>query len=115
MIIQSWVTNENLGCFVYHTFCQNDLPFVTLYPMKKRFYLLLILVGVASTSCTSEYEQRLEEGRILVDRLEKVEGTSDYISDNQFVLEVSEIVNEINLLAQVSGNKKLFLQEIYED
>ena len=83
--------------------------------MKKGIYLLFIIVGIASTSCTSEYEQRLEEGRILVDRLEKVEGTSDYISDNQFVLEVSAIVNEINLLAQVSGNKKLFLKEIYKN
>lgn len=83
--------------------------------MKRGVYLLFIIVGITGTSCTSEYEQRLEEGRILVDRLEKVEGTSDYISDNQFVFEVNEIVDEINLLAQVSGNKKLFLQEIYQD
>jgi len=83
--------------------------------MKKKIYLLFVLIGIASTSCTSEYEQRLEEGRILVDQLKIVEGTSDYISDNQFVLEVSQIVNEINLLAQVSGNKKLFLQEIYKN
>ena len=83
--------------------------------MKNWIYLLFIIVGISSTSCTSEYEQRLEEGRILVDRLEIVEGTSDYISDNQFVFEVNEIVNEINLLAKVSGNEKLFLQEIYQD
>lgn len=83
--------------------------------MNKWIYLLIIIVGLSSASCTSEYEQRLEEGRILVDRLEIVEGTSDYISDNQFVFEVNEIVNEINLLAKVSGNEKLFLQEIYQD
>ena len=72
--------------------------------------LLLILLG--ATSCTSEYEERLEQGRDLMNRLELVEGTSEYVSNSQLIVEIKDIQNEINLLAKVSGNEILFLKEL---
>lgn len=68
-----------------------------------------------TTSCTSEYEERLEQGKVLKDRLELVKGTSYYISNSQLVSEVIEINNEISLLAKVSGNEALFLKEVFQN
>ena len=79
--------------------------------MKTLIILLLIVLGF--TSCTSEYEMRLEEGKSLINRLELVEGTSDYIPNNELLLEINEINNEISLLAKISGNEELFLKEIF--
>ncbi len=73
---------------------------------------MLLLTLLCLTSCTSEYEERLEEGKNLMNRLKKVEGSSDYLSDHQLKVEISQIKNEINLLAKVSGNEILFLKEI---
>ncbi|MBL1279760.1 MAG: hypothetical protein COA33_005785 [Fluviicola sp.] len=75
--------------------------------------LLLILLG--ASSCTSEYEERLQQGKSLKDRLEQVESSSNYLSDNQLEIEISQIKNEINLLAKVSGNEDLFLKEIFSN
>ncbi len=68
-----------------------------------------------TTSCTSEYEERLEQGKALKDRLELVKGTSYYISNSQLASEVIEIKNEISLLAKVSGNEELFLKEVFQN
>ena len=92
-------------------FCQKVSSFVTLYHMKITILLLLILLGTAS--CTSEYEERLEQGRNLKNRLELVEGTSNYITSSQLLVEINEIRNEINLLAKVSGNEELFLKQLF--
>lgn len=67
------------------------------------------------TSCTSEYEERLEQGKVLKDRLELVKGTSYYLSESQLESEVLEINNEISLLAKVSGNETLFLKEVFQN
>jgi len=81
--------------------------------MKMLTLLLLILLG--ASSCTSEYEERLQQGKSLKDRLEQVESSSNYLSDNQLEIEISQIKNEINLLAKVSGNEDLFLKEIFSN
>lgn len=77
--------------------------------------LLLLLVLVGFTSCTSEYEERLAEGQQLLSRLELVEGSGDYRINNQLEIEIREIKNEISFLAKVSGNEKLFLATIFNN
>ena len=75
--------------------------------------ILLLLIFLGASSCTSEYEERLEQGRNLKNRLELVEGTSDYISSSQLLVEINNIRNEISLLAKVSGNEDLFLKQLF--
>jgi hypothetical protein len=83
--------------------------------MKRLTVLLLLTVGVMSTSCTSEYEERLIEGRYLIDRLATVERSHNLMMNSRLSSEIEEIRNEINLLAKVSGNEELFLREVFED
>ncbi len=74
--------------------------------------LLLLFVGIG-TSCTSEYEERLEEGRSLVNKLEIVEGSNDYVTNGDLSEEIELIKKEILLLAKVSGYEELFMNELY--
>lgn len=74
--------------------------------------LLLLFVGI-NTSCTSEYEERLEEGKSLVNKLEIVEKEGDYTSNKDLSEEINSIRNEIILLSKVSGNEELFLNELF--
>ena len=88
---------------------------LSLLCTMKKLLLLLILLGGMFTSCTSEYEERLAQGKELKNRLELVKGTSYYISNTQLASEIIEIKNEINLLAKVSGNEELFMKELFND
>ena len=81
----------------------------------KTMTLVLLLVLVGFTSCTSEYEERLAEGQDLLSRLELVEGSGDYRINNQLEVEIREIKNEISFLAKVSGNEDLFLATIFKN
>jgi len=80
--------------------------------MRKITLVLLLFAGIG-TSCTSEYEERLEEGRSLVNKLDIVEGSGDYISNKDLSEEIEMIKKEIILLSKVSGYEELFLSELY--
>lgn len=73
---------------------------------------LLLFFCFLGTSCTSEYEERLEEAKVLRDRLLLVE-ESNFLSPNaKLITEMHKIENEIQFLAKVSGNEEMFLLEI---
>lgn len=73
--------------------------------------LLLLLFGLGS--CTSEYQERLEEAKKLKDRIAMIE-ESNFISPNEKMREeITSIEEEIHFLAKISGNEELFLSEIF--
>jgi len=57
----------------------------------------------------------LEEAKALRIKLELVQGTEFYLSNDQLENELVEIKNEIYLLAKVSGNEQLFLKEVFKN
>jgi len=72
----------------------------------------LLLFTCLLGSCTSEYEERLEEARVLRERFLLVE-ESNFLSPNtELVNEMEKIESEIQLLAKISGNEELFLIDI---
>jgi len=77
--------------------------------------LLLTFIGCCLTmsSCTSEYEECVQEGKNLKARLAGLEQNNLLFTGEASSVEVKEIYNEINLLARVSGNEQLFLQEVF--
>lgn len=79
--------------------------------------LLLTLIGfcLSMSSCTSEYEERLQQGKSLKARLISLESNDFMYSEEASSVEQMEIVNEINLLAKLSGNEQLFLKEIFSN
>ncbi|MEJ6582992.1 MAG: hypothetical protein QNL61_05040 [Crocinitomicaceae bacterium] len=83
--------------------------------MKTMLLLLLLLSGLSLTSCTSEYEECVKEGITLKKRLIGLESNDLMISGDTNSIEAKEIYNEINLLAKVSGNEQLFLQEVFSN
>ena len=83
--------------------------------MKSILLLLLFLCSLSLTSCTSEYEECLQEGKSLKERLIGLESHDLMISGDTNSIEAKEIYNEINLLAKVSGNEQLFLKEVFSN
>ena len=79
--------------------------------------LLLTLIGFcfSMSSCTSEYEECLQQGKSLKARLTSLESNDLMYSKDAASVEQMEIVNEINLLAKLSGNEQLFLKEIFSN
>lgn len=75
--------------------------------------LLLLLSAGYLSSCTSEYEERLTQGMVLKDKLVSMQQTAELSGSGQFSQEIEEIQEEITLLAKISGNEELFLQQIY--
>jgi len=67
------------------------------------------------SSCTSEYEECLQQGKSLKARLTSLESNDLMYSKDAASVEQMEIVNEINLLAKLSGNEQLFLKEIFSN
>ena len=61
----------------------------------------------------SEYEERLSQGLVLKDKLMVIEKTAELSGSGQLSEEIEEIREEITLLARVSGNEDLFLQQLY--
>jgi len=80
--------------------------------MKTLLLSLLLFVGLCSSSCTSEYEERLEEGKALILRLEFIENSQLQISDELIKDELATISNEITVLAKLSGNEELFFDQL---
>lgn len=81
--------------------------------MKPTVILPLIAAIISLSSCTSEYEECLKEGRSLKQRLSDIEQNEFMISNDVSNVEVKEIYDEINLLAKVSGNEDLFMKEVF--
>ena len=79
--------------------------------------LLLILFGsyLSMSSCTSEYEERLKEGKSLKARLTSLESNTRLYSEETSSIEEKEIYNEIHMLARLSGNEQLFLKEVFSN
>lgn len=71
----------------------------------------LLFIGLL-TSCTSEYEERFEEGLALVDRIETLKESQTELSDAMINEEMAEINNQIITLAKLSGHEKLFLTDL---
>ena len=78
----------------------------------KLINIALLLLIVSFSSCTSEYEERLEEAKELKARLSMIE-ESNFVSPNdELMREMEKLESEIGLLAKVSGNEELFLTEL---
>lgn len=80
--------------------------------------LTLITFGILAatmSSCTSEYEECLEQGRCLKEKLVEAQNSYTNFSNSNLIQEIEMIQKEIILLAKVSGNEELFLHEIYND
>jgi len=75
----------------------------------------ILLVILSLSSCKSEYEERLEEARELKARMTLVEANLSIYEQYNLPNEIESLQEEIEFLAKVSGNEKLFLQEIYND
>jgi len=74
----------------------------------------LLLLVISFSSCTSEYEERLEEAKVLQARMILVEKSLFSSPSENLVLEIKKIESEIHCLAKISGNKDLFLSELNE-
>jgi len=81
--------------------------------MKLSLVSLLVLLSLSS--CKSEYEERLEEARVLKESMALVEANSSNYEQYDLYNEKKLLEDEIRFLAKVSGNEKLFLKEVYED
>lgn len=81
--------------------------------VRPTLLLLFFALGLFLYSCTSEYEERLSQGLSLRERLAMIEQTQALAENPRLEEEIAEIRNEINLLAKVSGNEELFLQQVF--
>lgn len=81
----------------------------------KLILVSILLVILSLSSCKSEYEERLEEARELKARMTLVEANLSIYEQCDLPNEIKSLQEEIEFLAKVSGNEKLFLQEIYND
>ena len=79
--------------------------------------LLLTLIGfcLSMSSCTSEYEERLQQGKSLKARLIGLKSNDLMYSEEASSVEEEEIYNEIHMLARLSGNEQLFLKEVFSN
>ena len=72
----------------------------------------LLLLIISFSSCTSEYEERLEEAKVIQSRMIIVEKNLFSSPNNSLVLEIKKLESKIHFLAEVSGNKKMFLSDL---
>lgn len=73
---------------------------------------LLLFTCLLAASCTSEYEERLEEAKILRERFLLVEESNVLSPSGDLMNEMEKIESEIQFLAKVSGHEEMFLREI---
>lgn len=74
--------------------------------------VLLLFSCLLAASCTSEYEERLEEAKVLRERFLIVEESNFLTPSGELTVEMEQIESEIQFLAKISGNEELFLHEI---
>ncbi len=77
------------------------------------FSVLLLFFGLNMTSCTSEYQERLEEAKELKEQMTLIEESNFSSPDQHLVSEIREIEQQIFFLAKLSGNEDTFLMEIF--
>lgn len=70
------------------------------------------LLTLSLSSCTSEYEERLEEAKALKLQLSLIEESNFISPKRELMKEINELEAEIKYLARVSGNEDLFLSEL---
>lgn len=70
------------------------------------------MLVVIFTSCTSEYDECLEEAKELRQRYLMVEETNMVSPNEELLKELQKIESEIDYLAKVSGNEQLFFREL---
>ena len=96
-----------------------SIYFVSTVEMSFLCSMKLIIVSLLATlslsSCKSEYEERLEQARELKVRMSLVEENISIYKKYNLFNEKELLEDEIQFLAKVSGNEKLFLKEIYKD
>lgn len=80
-----------------------------------KFYLVSLLLVISLGSCKSEYEERLEQARELKERMQLVESNLASNNAKNLSAELESLQEEIQFLAKVSGNEKLFMQEVFND
>ena len=74
-----------------------------------------LLLMITLFSCKSEYEERLEQARALKQRMQRVESNLSADNAKNLSNELQLLQDEIQFLAKVSGNEKLFMQEVFND
>ncbi len=80
--------------------------------MKTLLLLTIIFSGLFLSSCTSEYEERLEEGKELIQRIEFIKQRQSSFTDEMIQEELMSINNELSILARLSGNEELYLSQL---
>lgn len=84
--------------------------------MKRLTALLLLIVSIVLlNSCQSEYQERLEEAKLLHERLLLIEETNFVAPNEDLITEMKDLREEIHFLAKVSGNEELFLDQVFEN
>lgn len=71
----------------------------------------LLLLG----SCTSEYEERMEEAIVLKEKLALIEETHFISPSIELASEIEVINDRIGFLAKLSGNESLFMAQLLEE
>ncbi len=66
-------------------------------------------------SCTSEYEERLQEAKALQKEYLLVEESNMVEPKEELLHELEAIKSEIDYLARVSGNEHMFYKDLGED
>ena len=74
--------------------------------------IALVLFTCLLASCTSEYQERLEEAKALRERFLMVEESNFLSPSGELMDEMHKIESEIEFLAKISGNEEMFLREI---
>lgn len=87
-----------------------------LFLCSIKFLLLTALIACGSlVSCTSEYEERLEEAKRLQERYLLVEESNMIAPKEALVMEMKAIEHELDYLARLSGNEYTFYKDLKEN
>ena len=103
IIIQHYLITIHFG---------NEYCLSFLYAMRRWGILIIICCGLLG-SCTSEYEERMDQAKLLRGRLEKVNQADNGELHNTLEQEIAEIHSEIIFLSKISGNEDLFMKELF--
>ena len=64
-------------------------------------------------SCKSEYEERLEEAKVLKEQIHLVQVNHHLLPEAHLEDEIELLETKIYFHAKVSGNEELFLKEVF--
>jgi hypothetical protein len=85
-----------------------------LYSMKLIWLVSLFFLAIFSTSCQSEYSERMDAAVRLKAQHDQIALIMADSRNPILQLQLNEIEQEIDFHAQVSGNKDVFLAEIWK-